>query len=212
MLSLLLRVSLCFPYEIQNLNIRIVILSPLKVSYFFQNYAFQFPLSLPFFYFSSLLLCTLKHRFLIFCAHAYRQVPLTKEAREKTTFVEPDRKGEFTRMVFGVTNAPFVFAQLMEKALGSLRNTVVMCYMDDLIVPARNWIEMLERLRRVFEVLRTAGLTLKPTKCYFGKQCVDFLGYVLSTEGISPGTTKLEAISKFPHPNNIHEMRRFLGW
>ena len=144
-------------------------------------------------------------------AQGYLQVPLSEEACAKTAFITPDWRGEFTRMVFGLTNAPFVFARVMEIALGPLRNKTAMCYMDDVIIPAKDWPEMLKNLKDVFEALKTANLTLQVKKCHFGVQEVDFLGFVLRAGEIAPGKQKVRAIAEFPKPRNVHEVRRFLG-
>ena len=63
----------------------------------------------------------------------YLQVPLTKEARAKTAFITSDNTGEFTRMVFGLMNAPFYFSKLMPKVLNPLKDENVLFYLDDLL-------------------------------------------------------------------------------
>lgn len=67
------------------------------------------------------------------------------------------------------------------------------------------------RLRELFEALAKAGLTLKPEKCKFGVDQVDFLGFRISAEGVKPGLNKVQAIEKFDTPEDLHEVRRFLG-
>ncbi|UYV73949.1 hypothetical protein LAZ67_11001566 [Cordylochernes scorpioides] len=71
--------------------------------------------------------------------------------------------------------------------------------------------KMIERLREVLERIRSAKLTLKPSKCEFGRREVEFLGYVISTGGLKPGPRKIKAIEEFPEPKNVHDIRRFLG-
>lgn len=61
-------------------------------------------------------------------AMGYMQVPLAKEAREKTGFVTMDDTGEFIRMVFGLMNAPFFFSKLMERVLRPLRKENVLFF------------------------------------------------------------------------------------
>lgn len=67
--------------------------------------------------------------------NVYLQIPLKKETREKTAFITPDETGEFNRMIFGLTNVPFYFQKAINIALGNLRNSVAMCYLDDLLIP-----------------------------------------------------------------------------
>lgn len=81
---------------------------------------------------------------------------------------------------------------------------------------------MKSRLRQILEAFTAAKLTLRPSKCTFATQSIEFLGYVLSTDGLRPGANKLEAIKlllltgkwkilQFSIPKNEHEVRRFIG-
>ncbi|UYV68821.1 hypothetical protein LAZ67_6001031 [Cordylochernes scorpioides] len=143
-------------------------------------------------------------------AHGYLQIPLTDKAKLKTEFITPDDTGQFERMIFGLANAPAEFQRLMHSVLGPLLNKKALCYLDDVIIPAKDWREMIERLREVLERIRSAKLTLKPSKCEFGRREVEFLGYVISTGGLKPGPRKIKAIEEFPEPKNVHDIRRFL--
>ncbi|UYV74922.1 hypothetical protein LAZ67_12001810 [Cordylochernes scorpioides] len=120
-------------------------------------------------------------------AHGYLQIPLTDKAKLKTAFITPDDTGQFERMIFGLANAPAEFQRLMHSVLGTLLNKKAFCYLDDVIIPAKDWREMIERLREVLERIRSAKLTLKPSKCEFRRREVEFLGYVISTGGLKPG-------------------------
>ncbi|UYV74293.1 hypothetical protein LAZ67_11002900, partial [Cordylochernes scorpioides] len=144
-------------------------------------------------------------------ARGYLQIPLTDKAKLKTAFITPDDTGQFERMIFGLANAPAEFQRLMHTVLGPLLNKKAFCYLDDVIIPAKDWREMIERLREVLERIRSAKLTLKPSKCEFGRREVEFLGYVISTGGLKPGPRKIKAIEEFPEPKNVHDIRRFLG-
>ncbi|UYV69407.1 hypothetical protein LAZ67_6003487 [Cordylochernes scorpioides] len=144
-------------------------------------------------------------------AHGYLQIPLTDKAKLKTAFITPDDTGQFERMIFGLANAPAEFQRLMHTVLGPLLNKKAFCYLDDVIIPAKDWREMIERLREVLERIISAKLTLKPSKCEFGRREVEFLGYVISTGGLKPGPRKIKAIEEFPKPKNVHDIRRFLG-
>ncbi|GBN45578.1 Retrovirus-related Pol polyprotein from transposon 297 [Araneus ventricosus] len=138
-------------------------------------------------------------------AHGCLQIPLTENAKQKTAFITPDETGQFERMRFGLTNVPEEFQRLMYLALGPL------CNLDDILIPAKTWEEMIEKLIEVFERLRSANLTLKLPKCKFGKKEVQYLGFIINKNRIKPGSRKVESISKFPQPKSIHDVRRFLG-
>jgi len=144
-------------------------------------------------------------------ASGYLQVPLTEEAKRKSAFITQTQTGQFERMMFGLTNAPYIFSKLMAKVLGKLPNKIAKWYLDDILIPAKDFPEMLERLELVFKALQEAKLTLKLRKCKFACDTVPFLGFMLTPEGLKPGSEKTHAICNFPQPRNKHEVRRFLG-
>lgn len=114
-------------------------------------------------------------------------------------------------MIFGLRNAPFEFAKIMDRAIEPLKNKVVLNYFDDYFIPAKNWEEMKECLAQVLKAFEAAKLILRPSKCIFAAKSIEFLGYVLLADGLRPGTAKLQAIKEYPVPKNEHEIRRFMG-
>ncbi|KAG6462773.1 hypothetical protein O3G_MSEX013458 [Manduca sexta] len=142
-------------------------------------------------------------------ASGYYQIPLEEGSQDKTAFVTPDGQYQFKRMPFGLANAPSVFQRLMNKILSKIKYVLV--YMDDVLIPAQTFEEGLERLDEVLNNLRDANLTLKLNKCFFFYKEIDFLGYEVSGTGIRPGSRKIFAVSNFPVPKNVHEVRRFIG-
>lgn len=138
------------------------------------------------------------------CANGYLQLPLSEESKAKTAFITPDEIGQFERMVFGLRNGPAVFQRLMNKVLGSLCNTVALCYMDDLLIPAKDWEELLVRLKQVLDALRAAGLTLKISKCAFGSEEIDYLGFKIAKGYLQPGEVKQQAILDASTPTDVH--------
>lgn len=102
-------------------------------------------------------------------AHGYLQMPLDEESRKKTAFITPDETGDFTRAMFELKNAPFYFSKLMQTVLEPLMNKTAVFYLDDMLIPAKTWDELMSRLRQVLELLRKARLTIKLSKCEFGK-------------------------------------------
>jgi hypothetical protein len=144
-------------------------------------------------------------------ANGYFQVPLAKESWEKTAFIIPDDTGEFTRTPFGLAGAPGKFQRLINVVLGELQSSLVKSYLNDWVIEANDWNDMLTKLELVLKCLRKARLTLRPGKCMFGTKEIEFLGFVVTKGEIKPGREKTKSISNFPKPNNIHELRRFLG-
>lgn len=114
-------------------------------------------------------------------------------------------------MPFGLKTAPAAFWKLMNTVFKELkRKGIVGYYLDDIIVIAHEWSNMLEKLNQVFQALRNPQLTLKPTKCYFGERELDFLGFRIAAGEIRPGK-KVQAIMEYPQPTDVHSTRRFLG-
>ena len=83
------------------------------------------------------------------------------------------------------------------KALRLLFLTKTICYLDDILIPATFWENMLERLRLVLERLRLVKLISELT-CEFGKKEVKFLGFIINADGLRPGLRKVEAIEEYP--------------
>ena len=118
---------------------------------------------------------------------------------------------QFTVMPFGLTNSPGTFIHLMQLVLSGLQWTKAVLYLDDIITFGTTFEETLENLELVFRRLRKAGLVLKPSKCKFFQKSVEFLGHVVSQEGISCDPNKLEAIKNWPQPQKVKDIHNFLG-
>ena len=119
---------------------------------------------------------------------------------------------ECVRMPFGLTNAPATFQRLMESCLGDLHLQYCIIYLDDIIVFSKTPEEHIERLCSVFQKLDQAGLHLKPSKCEFFKKRVEYLGHIVSENGIETNPKKIKAIVDCPRPQTVTQMRSFLGF
>ena len=85
-------------------------------------------------------------------------------------------------------------------------------YLDDIIIFSDTKEEHLKRLEAVFQKLCAAGLKLKPSKCFFFREEIEYLGHVVSGKGISTNPKKIEAVSKWPTPKTVYDVRSFLGF
>ncbi|KAL0832340.1 hypothetical protein ABMA28_001773 [Loxostege sticticalis] len=144
-------------------------------------------------------------------ASGYYQIPIAPTSQNKTAFVTPDGQYEFTRMPFGLANAPSIFQKTINKMLKSSKDCEAYAFMDDIIIPANSINEGMERLEKVLKLIRDAGLTLKVSKCMFFFTTIDYLGFEISQQGVRPGSRKIEAVDKFKVPKNQHEVRQFVG-
>ena len=142
---------------------------------------------------------------------AYFQIPLDPETRQKSAFVTHEGVFEFTRMPFGLRNAPMSFQLLMSLVLKGLNWKFVLCYIDDILVFSPDFNTHLHHLTEVFQRLRDAKLTLKPSKCKFGVEKVVFLGHVISSEGVAVESSNTDKVRNFPVPQTQRQLRGFLG-
>lgn len=129
----------------------------------------------------------------------------------KTAFLTHDGLFEFVRLPFGLCNAPATFQRLMDRVLGSLKWTMCLVYLDDILVFGRDLIEHNQRLKHVLSVVGKSGLTLNLKKCSFASDSVRYFGHVISGSGISPNPEKVADLLALSAPTNITELRSFLG-
>ena len=140
------------------------------------------------------------------------QVEVAPEHRDKTAFsVGGGGLYRFLTMPFGLCNAPATFQRLMEHVLKGLQWEIAVLYIDDVIVFADTFGEHLHRLGLVLDRLRQAGLKLKPEKCELFRLRVEFLGHIVSTQGVEVDPSKIDKVLEWPEPRNLTELRSFVG-
>jgi Reverse transcriptase (RNA-dependent DNA polymerase) len=130
---------------------------------------------------------------------------------DKTAFLT--RKGQYRFQVlsFGLANSPVIFQRLMSMILAGLAWYTCLVYIDDIIVVGRTFEDHLANVAEVLQRLKGAGLKLKASKCQFFKTRVRFLGHVVSRDGIEPDPDKVSCVQEWPVPQNLRELRSFLG-
>ncbi|CAJ0940530.1 unnamed protein product [Ranitomeya imitator] len=141
----------------------------------------------------------------------YWQVPVAERDKEKTAFTTPMGLSEFNRMPFGLCNASGTFQRLMECCLGHKNFETVLLYLDDVIVYSKTYEQHLKDLAEVFEALSRYGMKVKPSKCHLLKPKVQYLGHIVSSEGVAPDPEKITTIRDWPRPTSAKEVRQFLG-
>ena len=133
-------------------------------------------------------------------ASGYWQVLVDEKDRHKTAFICHRGLFEFNVMPFGLTNAPGTFQRLMDLVLSGIQGVACLVYLDDVLVFSKSFDSHLERLTNVLQCFQKAGLKLRPEKCHFAKSSVEYLGHVLSKDGLKPADRNLMAVRNFPVP------------
>ena len=142
----------------------------------------------------------------------YWQVPLAPESRQITAFTVPSRGlFQFRVMPFGLHSAPATFQRLMDLVIGPEMDPYCFAYLDDIIVLGETFEQHLSLLTEVFHRLRSANLRLNPEKCQFGRRSLQYLGHLVTAEGIHTDPEKVASIRQLPPPSNVKGIRRFLG-
>ncbi|EKD00070.1 retrotransposon nucleocapsid protein [Trichosporon asahii var. asahii CBS 8904] len=115
-------------------------------------------------------------------------------------------------MPFGLTNAPASFQHLVNSTFHDMIDRFVVAYLDDILIYSDTREEHEQHVRTVLKRLRDAGLYAKGEKCEFYSTTVEFLGYIVSPEGIQMDPEKVRAISEWPRPETLTQTRSFLGF
>ncbi|QFZ26815.1 putative transposon Ty3-G Gag-Pol polyprotein [Clavispora lusitaniae] len=141
----------------------------------------------------------------------YHQVAIAEEDYDKTAFVTPQGQYAWRVMPFGLTNAPATFQRLMNVIFHKLLNKTVVVYLDDILVFSKTREDHKRDLDEVLQILQANGLIAKRKKCYFFQTRLNFLGHVISSEGIAPNEDKIKAVKDWPPRKDPKDMQRFLG-
>ena len=141
----------------------------------------------------------------------YWQIEVKEEDRPKTAFRTRSGLYEYVVMPFGLSNAPSTFERCMELVMKGLQWKTLLVYLDDLIIFSKTFDEHLSRLDEVLHRLSRAGLKLKPSKCALFQYEVLYLGHIVTPDGVKPNPDKVRAVTEWPTPTNIGDVRSFLG-
>ena len=138
------------------------------------------------------------------------QMLLHPKSRHFTAFTLPGMgQFEWITSSMGLLGCPASFQRLVEAVVHGIANIIV--YIDDLIVHSANHDDHLRQLDQLFTRLAAHNLKVKLQKCVFGSHKVQYLGFLLSEDGIRPGTDKLKAVNQAQPPSTVKEVRQFLG-
>ena len=140
----------------------------------------------------------------------YYTIRLDAKASEMCTIIFPWGKYSYNRLPMGFGGSADIFQAQMMDLMASLG--YVRAYIDDLLIITRGTIEdHISKIDTVLTRLRDAGLKVNAAKSFFCTHEIEYLGYILTREGIKPQQKKVQAILALHPPNNVKELRHFLG-
>ena len=118
---------------------------------------------------------------------------------------------EFRVLPFGLCNALATFMRLMQDIFQEELDTFVVIYIDDILIFSKSEAEHLGHVQHVLEKLCANKLFAKLSKCDFAKDQVEYLGHVVSVQGVHPDPRKVSIIKDWPRPKSVHDLQNFLG-
>lgn len=140
---------------------------------------------------------------------AFHHIELSEEARRLTTFMTAKGMMRFTRLPFGLSCSPEIFQREMEKIFAGTLGVVI--YMDDILVFAESQEELHSRVEHVKEKLRASNMTINEKKSEYDQKSIEFLGMTIDSKGVRPTKSRIADIKNFKRPQNVTELRSFLG-
>ena len=142
----------------------------------------------------------------------YHQIRMREEDIEKTAF--RTRYGQFEYLVtpFGLTGAPGCFQTLMNNIFRPHIDDFILVYIDDILIYSKTREEHLKHLETALKLLKENKVYCKESKCHFFKTEVEYLGHIISRDGIKVNPKKISAVSEWEPPDNVKQVQSFLGF
>lgn len=134
-------------------------------------------------------------------AKGFHQILVREEDQKKTAFSTPFGHYEYVRMPFGLKNAPATFQRLINSILRQYINKICVVYLDDILIFSSSLNEHVTNINKIFDVLRRANLKIQVDKCNFFYKETEYLGHVLTPNGMKPNPNKIEIVKNLKQLN-----------
>lgn len=148
---------------------------------------------------------------LIDLSQSFLQIGLKEESRQYTAFLHRGRQYRFRRTPFGLASSSAALMRALERVFGRDAEECATFYVDDLCIFSPSWDQHIKDLDLVLGRLKENGFTVKPDKLQLGQRQIEFLGFLVSEEGIRHNPEKTGAILEISPPRNVRQLRKFLG-
>ena len=141
----------------------------------------------------------------------YYCVRMDEKSKELTAFGSELGLYEFNVMPMGLTNSSATFQRLMDKVFKELIGSIVIVYLDDILIFSETLEEHLKHVKLVISILSNFNLKIKLVKCQFYQTAIKFLGHIVSNGEVRPDNDKTKALYQFIQPNKLVQVQSFLG-
>lgn len=141
----------------------------------------------------------------------YYQVRVNPPDVIKTAFLTHNGHYEYLAMPFGLCNAPSTFQAIMNLIFCPFLRKFILVFFDDILVYSPTWDEHMVHVRQTLEILRRHQFFAKASKCVFGQHELEYLGHIVTHQGVKVDNNKIAVMVAWPPPTNISELRRFLN-